>query len=252
MRSATASTSRSLWVMNTIDLPWSIEAAHDAEELVDLARREHRGRLVEDQDVGLAEERLQQLDPLLLADREVLDLGVGVDAEPVLLAELADAATGGVEVEHRPAAQLVAEHDVLGDREHRDQLEVLVHHPDAGGDRIRRAAELHRLAVDADLAGVGLVEPEDHVHQRGLARRRSRRAGSAPRRRWRSKSTSSLARRPGKRLVIAAHLEDRVAASRVAAGHGPSSSWRADACRTRGGPAHRRVRGLRAHVIVLA
>ena len=103
MRSATASTSRSLWVMKTIDLPWSIEAADDAEELVDLARREHRGRLVEDEDVGVAEQRLQQLDALLLADREVLDLGVGVDREAVVLAELADAPPGGVEVEHRPA-----------------------------------------------------------------------------------------------------------------------------------------------------
>ena len=130
MRSATSSTSRSLWVMNTIDLPCVDQAAHDREELVDLARRQHGRRLVEDQDVGFAEQRLQQLDSLLLADREVLDLGVGVDAEPVALAELHDPPAGGLEVEHRSAAQLVAQHDVLGDREHRDELEVLVHHAD--------------------------------------------------------------------------------------------------------------------------
>ena len=70
------------------------EAADDAEELVDLARREHGRRLVEDEDVGVAEQRLQQLDALLLADREVLDLGVGVDVEPVLLAELARCGRG--------------------------------------------------------------------------------------------------------------------------------------------------------------
>ena len=79
MRSATASTSRSLWVMKTIDLPCVGEALDDAEELVDLAGREHGGGLVEDEDRRVAEQRLEQLDPLLLADRQVLDLGVGVD-----------------------------------------------------------------------------------------------------------------------------------------------------------------------------
>ena len=43
---------------------------------------------------AFAEQRLQQLDPLLLADREVLDLGVGVDAQPVPLAQLARCACG--------------------------------------------------------------------------------------------------------------------------------------------------------------
>ena len=86
MWSATASTSRSLCVMKMIDLPLLDQAAHDAEELVDLARREHGGGLVEDEDVGVAVERLDQLDALLLADRQRLHEGVGVDLEPVLRA----------------------------------------------------------------------------------------------------------------------------------------------------------------------
>ena len=106
------------------------QAANDREEFLDLSRREHGRRLVEDQDVGFAEQGLQQLDPLLLADGQVLDLGVGVDAQPVTLAQLHDPLSGGLEIEHRSAAQFVAQHDVLGDREHRDELEVLVHHPD--------------------------------------------------------------------------------------------------------------------------
>ena len=56
------------------------EAADDTEEVVDLAWREDRGRLIEDQDVGLAEEGLDELDALLFADGEVADLRVGVDA----------------------------------------------------------------------------------------------------------------------------------------------------------------------------
>ena len=50
-----------------------------------------------------------------------------------------------------------------------DQREVLVDHAEAGGDRVARRAERHGLAVDADLARVGLVEPGQDVHERALA-----------------------------------------------------------------------------------
>ena len=46
---------------------------------------------------------------------------------------------------------------------------MLVDHPDAGAHRVAGAGEGDRLAVDQDLALVGLVEPVEHVHQRALA-----------------------------------------------------------------------------------
>ena len=61
----------------------------EREQLVDLVRHEHRGRLVEDQDAGAAVEHLEDLDPLLLADAEVGDQLVGIDVEAVALGELA-------------------------------------------------------------------------------------------------------------------------------------------------------------------
>ena len=70
------------------------QAAQDGEDLLRLLRREHGGRLVEDEDPGVAVERLQDLDPLLPADREVLDLRVGVDLEAEPRAQLADPARG--------------------------------------------------------------------------------------------------------------------------------------------------------------
>ena len=72
--------------------------------------------------------------------------GVGIDEEPVLHSQCLDAVARGVEVEHGSAAELVAEDDVLRDGEHRDQLEVLVHHADARGDRVGRARELPWVA----------------------------------------------------------------------------------------------------------
>ena len=50
MRSATSSTSCSLCVIRMIDVPPRDERAQHGEQLVDLLRRQHRGRLVEDQD----------------------------------------------------------------------------------------------------------------------------------------------------------------------------------------------------------
>ncbi len=103
--SQTAIASRSLWVMKMIAAPCSARLAHDLEQLVGLGGREHGRRLVEDEDVGVAVQRLQDLDPLLRADREVLDQCARVDAQPVLLGELADAGGGGAGVEHAGRAR---------------------------------------------------------------------------------------------------------------------------------------------------
>ena len=81
IRSAISSTSLSLWLMKMIDMPSLRQRAQDLEQLRRLLRREHGGRLVEDQDVRLAVERLQDLDALLLADGDVLDARVRVDVE---------------------------------------------------------------------------------------------------------------------------------------------------------------------------
>ena len=51
----------------------------------------------------------------------------------------------------------------------RREVEMLVHHADAGGERVRGGADVHRLAFDRDGARVGLVDAEQDVHQRGLA-----------------------------------------------------------------------------------
>ena len=72
-------------------LPLRLQRAEDLEQLLRLLRGEHGGRLVEDQDLRAAVERLQDLDALLLADGDPVDARVGVDGEPVALGELAHA-----------------------------------------------------------------------------------------------------------------------------------------------------------------
>ena len=147
IRSATSSTSFSLCVMKITDLPRSVSDADDLEELLRLLRREHRRRLVEDEDVRLAVERLEDLDALLLADGDVLDPRARVDGEPVAVGDLADAPLRLAHVEEDARARrLLVEHDVLGDGHHRDEHEVLVHHADARLDRRVRRAEAHRAS----------------------------------------------------------------------------------------------------------
>ncbi len=151
--------------------PLGRQAADDREQLAGLLGREDGGRLVEDEDVGVAVEGLEDLDPLLLPDRDVLDLGLRIHREPEPLGDLTHAVVGLAEVEQGAPGvrRLGGEHDVLGHRHHGDQHEVLMHHSHAGLDRGTRRAELHRLAGDDDLALVGVVQPVEDVHQRRLA-----------------------------------------------------------------------------------
>ena len=55
-------------------LPSSAIARSVAKSALGLLRREHGGRLVQDQNARVAVERLEDLDALLLADRELPDL----------------------------------------------------------------------------------------------------------------------------------------------------------------------------------
>ena len=66
--------------MKMTDMPSRVSVAQDLEQLGRLLRRQHRRRLVEDQDVGAAVERLQDLDALLLADGDVSTRASRVDA----------------------------------------------------------------------------------------------------------------------------------------------------------------------------
>ena len=99
-----------------------------------------------------------------------LDESRRIDRQAELLGQHADALLRDILGEEHAFPRLDAEHDVLGHGHDRDQHEVLVHHPDARLDRVPRGAEDDGLAVQQDLACIGLVEPVQDVHQRRLAR----------------------------------------------------------------------------------
>ena len=128
---------------------------------------EHRRRFVEDEHLGVTGEGLDDLNALLHSDGQFFDKSVGVDVEPEPLGNLPDPLPRCIEVE-KPAGLrgLVAEHHVLGDREHRNQHEVLVHHADSRAHGVAGSVEILDVIVEEDRALVGLVEAVQDVHQR--------------------------------------------------------------------------------------
>ena len=85
-------------------LPLRLEGADDREELLRLLRRQDRGRLVEDEDLGAAVERLQDLGPLLHADADGLDPGVRVGPRARTAWRAPGRASRPRQVEERPLA----------------------------------------------------------------------------------------------------------------------------------------------------
>ncbi len=134
-------------------------------------RGEHGRGLVENEDLGVVAEGLEDLDALLRADGEVLDRSRGVDVEVVLIGQGDDAFGGAAVVDEGPGLDgLAAEDDVVGNREDRDEHEVLVHHADSLGHGVLGVANGHDLVVDEYLTAVGRDHAVEHVHERGLAR----------------------------------------------------------------------------------
>ena len=155
--------------MKMIDIPSACRLRTIAEQLLRLLGSQDRCRLVEDEQVRPAVERFQDLYALLLADRDVAHEGGRIDGQPETARQLPDPLLGPSFVQEEAGVRLDTEDDVLGDGHHRDEHEVLVHHPDTGLDRLASRRERCGLAVDADLSPVRPVKAVEDVHERRLA-----------------------------------------------------------------------------------
>ena len=124
---------------------------------------ERTERLVEQQHRRQVDERARERDPLPLAARELARLGLGAVGEPHELEHLPDAAR---DLGLRDLLALEAEGDVVVDREVLEERVALEHRVDVAA--VGRHA-LDRLALEQDLALVGLLEAGDHPQRRRLA-----------------------------------------------------------------------------------
>ena len=135
-------------------------------EALGLLRGQHGSRLIENQDVRAAVQNLHNLDGLLLGDRELVDLLLRIQPKAVALREFRELLLRRLQVVF---AAPLAEDDILGRTEHRNQLEVLVYHADAEPERILRGLNARNLAVYFDLSAVRKIDAGEHIHERRLA-----------------------------------------------------------------------------------
>ena len=147
------------------------ELPDDMEEVLHLFAVEHRRRLVHDDQLDVVRQRPRHAHDLLVRRAELADLGVGRQirvTEPAK--QLAGLASSLGALGESAARELVAEEDVLGDRQAVDDVELLVHGRDAEFDGRLGRGDLDRLAEPGDLALIGAMDAGEHLDQGRLAR----------------------------------------------------------------------------------
>jgi hypothetical protein len=147
-----------------------LEPLDEREELGDLVVRERGGRLVHDDDAGVDRERAGDGHEVRVGDTEVAEPRARVDGG-------ADAGEHGAGVrdhalpvdQPEAGARGMAEEDVSRRPKGRRRARSPGGWGDAGRGGDVRRGEADRLAVERDVAGVGLVDAGEDLDQRRLA-----------------------------------------------------------------------------------
>ena len=125
-------------------------------------------RLVEDEDLRAADQRLEDLDLLLHADRDIHDLGLRLDVQVVFFGVFLRDGDGLCVVDEQAPARGHAEHHVFRDGQARHEHEVLMHHADPVGNGDGGGRERQLFTVYPDFAARRLLQTEQHLHKRGF------------------------------------------------------------------------------------
>ena len=143
----------------------ALEPADQREQVLRLGLGERGGRFIQNEQTHLGEERLGDLDHLLMGARQLADLLVGQDVE----AEFADYRTRlGPHrrmIEEAAGAELPAQEEILLDRQLRHQAELLEHRTDPHHPRRVRREANEAASAKFELAGVGSESAGDDVDQ---------------------------------------------------------------------------------------
>ena len=146
-------------------LALGLQAFEGLEHLVGFLRRQHRGGLVENDQIGLLQQAADDLDALAFTHREIAHHGVRIERQAVIDGELA----GGLGDLRDRGLFLQHERDVFGRRQRLEQRKMLENHADAETAGLARAADAHRLTLPQDLALGGIEHAEHHLDERRLA-----------------------------------------------------------------------------------
>ncbi len=141
------------------------------EDAGDVGGGERGGRLVEDQQPGMAGQRLGDLHHLAARQRQACDRRRRVDVLRTGPRQRfgGDAALGAA-VDESPFARRVDDADIVGDAQMRHQRQFLEDRGDAGGGGIARMREPRLAAVEDHLPLIRLNNPGEDLDQRRLSR----------------------------------------------------------------------------------
>ena len=145
------------------------QVANDREQLLHLTPVQARGRLIEDEHLRVEHHGAADGHELLNGDRVAREHGAGVDRESETLQVPRRLAVRGLPVDAAAAPRLVAEHDVLADREVRAEVDLLIDGGDARILRVGGAAEAARLTAHDDPARIHGVDAGEGFDERRLA-----------------------------------------------------------------------------------
>ena len=128
-------------------------------------RRQHRGRLVEDEKLGVLQQAAHDLDALALADRELVHKALGVERQAEGGGDFHDALGHCAQI----LARRQRERDILRDRQGLEEREMLEHHAYAERARRRGRGDGERPAFPGDRALIGLQGAIEHFDEGGFA-----------------------------------------------------------------------------------
>ena len=141
------------------------ELPQGLKKLPDCLRREHRSRLVHDEELRIYEQAPDDLHTLALAHRKRMHEASRIHGKPITLRDLGDAL--GERGELRLVRQ--GERDVLRHSQGFKERKVLEHHADTELPRVSGIDHRDRRTFPEDFTRVGYHHAIDNLHQCALA-----------------------------------------------------------------------------------
>ncbi|EDT08834.1 conserved hypothetical protein [Paraburkholderia graminis C4D1M] len=146
------------------------KTAHDAEQQLDFAFIERRGRLVHDDHLRIRRHRACERNHLLNRCGIFAYGLLHIDLQSERFEQFVRAALHGFPVDQPEAARLASEKDVLRDRAERHQIDFLVDRADARLARFLRRAEIGFASVEANRARAFPIRAGEDLDERRFAR----------------------------------------------------------------------------------
>jgi hypothetical protein len=134
-----------------------LERAHDIEHQFDLLAVEAGGRLIEDEHLSRQVDRAGNRDHLLHRDRIAFETARDIDVEAKLRQHLAGAPVHRAARYQAEPRRLVPEAEVFRHRKIGQQIDLLVHRPDAVTLGVDRAFGIDDLAIEQDVAAIAPI-----------------------------------------------------------------------------------------------